>query len=551
MKALPAIRSVAAGLLLAGATLLLGGCDAVVEVNATASVPPRYTSVLVTVEEVWLNKSANAAPGDAGWEKHRLDEARTLDLVRLNGGLLANLVDDMVVPPGRYRQVRVLLAGTHDDLHDSADDLDAEYNNEVTWFDEDGDEYRAPLEVLNAGQGMGIGIDLEVVEAVAAIGGTSSAGTLHVKFDEARDLVEFRYGGRTGFLLNATPEAGAVDEAGTLRGTLNLSGLQVDTWTGRPDIAVTAQRLDEQAGRYVVVGSAFVSRNGAFTLHPLPLDEDEHVTRYDLVIHGPGIHTVILRDVPVDEAPPQQAAVLSLGFITLQPADSFEVNVDAAAVVEPRGARVGFYQTLPGEDEPHLVALATVDPLSGRFAEPVRLSRADTVLHATYGRDSTLRAVTPQQGGARHAVAAWSVQHGHGPFAATTLRPASPVSDTATFSVPAVEAAAPAVAGTLSTTVNVEVPARYDRGVLLATHDGGLVSLATLDAMLQQAVGSAFVDVTVPAGTMTDTLDAGLYALEAWTWHSADPEDTFVRHAGADTVDLRAVSTAAGAVTIR
>ncbi len=545
-----ASRHVLSPLLLAAA-LLLAACDAVVEVDATANVPPRYSSVRLTVEEVWLHKDASAAPGDAGWEKHRLDDARTLDLVDLNGGVLENLVRDVVVPAGTWRQLRIVLAETRGKLHDSAEAQDADYNNEVTWFDDDGEEYRVPLEVLNASQGMGIGIDLEVQEAIAAVGGSSNAGRIVVKFDAARDLVEFRYGRRTGFLLNPTPEAADAQDAGTLRGSLNLSRLLVDSWTGRPDIEVMAQKRDAGSGRHVVVGSAFVGRNGAFTLHPLPLDEDEAVTEYDLVIQGRGIQTVVIRDVPVSEAPPQLAQVLSLGFVVLQPAETFEVNVDPASTVEPRGARVGFYQTLPDEDEPHLIEMATVDPLSGRFAEPVWLSRANTVLLATYGRDTSLRTVTPKEGGARHAVAAWSVQHGHGAFAAITLRPASPASDLATFTVPAVQIASPAVSGTLSATVTIGTPAKYDQGVLVATREGGLVALAPLDTVLQQSVGSAFIDIApVPAGTTDAALATGLYFLEAWAWNSADALDTFTRHSGAEAVDLRGSASGAGAVTV-
>lgn len=535
------------------AAFVLGGCDAIVEVNATASVPPRYVRVLVTVEEVWFNESATAGPEDETWVKERLDDAITLDLVALNGGTQANVLSDAVVPTARYRQIRLLLADTRGKLHDSADDAEADYNNEVSWIDEDGDLNTAPLEVLGAGHGIGMGIDFKVVEAAVAIGGAASRNAVQLGFDAARDLTEFRYDGEPGFFLNATPVAFNEEDAGSIRGGLDLSRLgAAGTWNGRPEIQVTAQKVDATAGRRVIVGSTSVAANGAFVLYPLPIDEDERVTEYDLVVHGPAIQTMIIRDVPVSEGPPGSAQPLNVGVLTLEPAQSFEANLSATEPFAGPGARIGFYQSLPGEDEPFLVGFATVDPLSGRFAEPVRLSRANTVLHGTYGSGFNLRSATPSEGAGRYAIAAFSPHHAAGAFATGTLRAPSSSSDTAMFTVPAPGLPASAVEGTASTTVTVETPARYDRGVLIASREGSMVTLGSLDEMLQQSLGSTFIELAaLPAGGAAAPFDPGLYHLEAWTWHSGDPEDTFTRHAGDGPVDLRATATSSGAVTIR
>src|SRR5690606_14520023 len=129
------------------------------------------------------------------------------------------------------------------------------------------------------------------------------------------------------------------------------------------------------------------------------------------------------------------------------------------------------------------------------------------------------------------AVAALSPTYGHGAFATATLRPASPVSDIASFSVPAIGVPATAMPGTISATVTVETPASYDKGLLFISREGGVVTAASLDEPLQQLLGSTFSDGTqVPAGTSSATGADGLYQLEAWTWNSADPADTFTRH---------------------
>ncbi len=538
-------RPVVPGKLLAlAAGFMLAACDTMVHVDATATVPPRHSSVLITVEEIWFHESAVAAPSDASWQKFELDKAVTVDLVDLTGGAIARIASELKVPVGTYRQIRVFLASRHEDLHASADDAGASYNNEVTWFDEDGDQETLPLEVLDVEHGTGIEMELKVEETLTV------GATALLVFDAARDLTEFRYSGQTGFLLNSTLKAFNPDDVGTIRGTLNLALLGIPG-AGRPEIEVTAQKLDEALNRREIVGRASVSRTGLFVLYPLPLDEGGRSTEFDLVIHGPGIQTIVIRDVPVTAAAPDSTELLALGNLAPQPADSFEANLRADGPVVPRGASIGFYQTLPGEDEPYLIEMAPVDPVSGRFARPVVLPRASRISHASYGANFTLRSGTPEEGVARYAVAALSPQYGSGPLADSLLRPASLVSDTAMFTVPATGLPANAVPGTISATINVMNPGRYDRGALVVTHEGAVVTMISLDEVLQQSPASAFVDVTqIPAGPASTTFGQGLYYIEAWTWDSGDPADTFTRHPGADAVDLRAAVTAMGSVAI-
>jgi hypothetical protein len=532
-------------LLALAACVVLAACDTMVQVDATSVVPARYESVLITVKEIWFNESAAAVPTDETWQKFELDKTITIDLVDLTGGAITRIATDLKVPLGTYRQIRVFLASRDQALHNSADDVDAKYNNEVTWFNEDGDEKRAPLEVLNVEQGIGISIEVEL-EVKETVEGTP----VQLLFDAARDLTEFRYGGRTGFLLNPTLKAFNPNDAGTIRGTLNLSRLSIDTGTGRPEIEVTAQKLDKVLNRRVIVGSASVSRAGTFVLYPLPLDQDKNTTEYDLVIHGPEIQTIVIRDVPVTEGAPDSAALLVPGILTLEPADSFEANVRDDDLVVPRGARIGFYQTLPGDDEPYLIEVATVDPISGRFAQPVALSRASRISYATLGVDVALRSGTPEEGAARYAVAALSPHYGSGALADTLLRPETQAADTAMFSVPAVGVPATAVSGTISATITIENPGRYDRGMLMVTQEGAVVTAASLDEQLRLSPASTIVDVAqVPAGTASASLERGMYYIEAWTWRSDDPEDTFTRHPGT-AADLRATAVVAGSVAI-
>jgi len=68
-----------------------------------------YDAVNVTVERVRVHRSSSAGDGDAGWSDIVLDSPRTIDLVTLQNGVLAEL-GQTPLEAGRYQQVRLVLA---------------------------------------------------------------------------------------------------------------------------------------------------------------------------------------------------------------------------------------------------------------------------------------------------------------------------------------------------------------------------------------------------------------------------------------------------------
>ncbi|MEP7244403.1 MAG: hypothetical protein ABI885_12085 [Gammaproteobacteria bacterium] len=88
------------------------------------------------------------------------------------------------------------------------------------------------------------------------------------------------------------------------------------------------------------------------------------------------MQTVIIKTVPVTKGSPATAAAVTLSNITLVPATPYTVNVDSASAVTPRGARVGFYQTISVTGElPYLIEERPVDPVTGmRVGARVRVS---------------------------------------------------------------------------------------------------------------------------------------------------------------------------------
>ncbi|MEJ1964086.1 MAG: DUF4382 domain-containing protein [Gammaproteobacteria bacterium] len=591
--------------LLVAACLGLAACQSSVNVSATSNVNARYSSVFITVKEVWVNESATAAPDDTTWQKFPLSTPVTFDLVGLNSGTLSQFASQLAIPTGTYRQMRLLLADRSAPLTDSAKSLSATFNNEVTSFDSAGTQTTLPLEVANAAQGIGIEMELVVpapTEAIlAALGsaststttdtssatslidstgtpttttipaattpttpsssstGTTASGSAtttvtanaYVVFDAARDLTDFQFSDRPGFLLNPSLKAYDAANLGTIRGQLDLSLLTISTGTGRPDIEVTAEALNDDSTRRVEVASAPVLANGTFMLYPLPPSASAtHSTACDLVIHGPGVRTIIIRAVPVTKGTPDQATDVALGTVTLTASDSYSTNLDTNSTVSPRGARVGFYQTLPDDNAPFLIEQRPVDPLSGRFVTDQLLSNATTVVYATFGTAFSFLASAPQEGASKYSVAALSSFYGNGDFGNTLLTPTTVAATPATFTVPDVPLPSGSSAGTISATVSVATAGKYDKGALLVTHNGTVITVASLDEALAGAAASTVVSVTNVPGSTASGFERGLYYLEAWAWSSADPDGTFTRQPVSGAVDLRTTLTANAAVTI-
>jgi hypothetical protein len=268
------------------------------------------------------------------------------------------------------------------------------------------------------------------------------------------------------------------------------------------------------------------------------------------VIHGPAVTTVVIRGVAAAEGAPGAAANLALGTITLVAAETYRANLTADGAVSPRGARVQFYQTLADDAAPFLIEQRPVDPLTGRFAADEPLSAAPVVVYGTYAPSFSLVAAAPVEGEASYSVAASAPLYGDGEFASAPLQPSSAAASAATFTVPAIAVPSPAGAGTIAANVTPGTPGKYDNGALLVTHDGAVVTAAPLGAALAGAQPSTVVTVADVPASAAEEFERGLYRLEAWAWHSADPQGSFTRQPVTGAADLRAVPTATADVTV-
>jgi hypothetical protein len=489
--------TIAAAVSLAGLCGLFAGCSTSTDVSAIGNTPALYSHVYVTAQAVWFNNSATAGPDDGGWVKFPLSTPSTVDLVADSGGNFANVVTGLRLAPGTYNQIRLIPVDATVPLTSSAQALGALYNMEADYVDASGVTQQVPLQVLNPDKGIGIQTSLTVpignvgagLSAVASSAGTpsttpdtafgssetpatstsTSTGTglglgtsgsttttianFTFSFDGARDLVMFTYGGQTGVIYSSHGSAYDLSQSGGITGTLTLTNLTGITGaTGLPDIYVNAELVTPDNSRHYVVASTPVNSDGSFTLYPLAInDSTTSPDTYDIVIHGPGIATIIVKDIQVfmtssfnslnsleDEdsglgstndtslfsttpsttststtvTTPSTSTSLfggtsstttnvitpqnlvSIGTLIPRAATSYTANIQTSATAPlPAGAEVAFYQTLPGSGElPYVIERSPIDPINEVLATPQQLSTG-TVDSGTFNNENTTAAL--------------------------------------------------------------------------------------------------------------------------------------------------------------
>jgi len=366
---------------------------------------------------------------------------------------------------------------------------------------------------------------------------------------------------------------------GGISGTLTLTNLtNSTTLNSLPNVQADAATLSADGSRHVVVLSTPVHADGTFLLYPLPTSSSTAAS-YDVVIHGPGMATIIIKAVAVtldstaatSTAATNTAATInttattnttttdtttsatvapsvnavSIGTLTARAASSYSANVATASGSPlPAGALVGFYQTLGAKSEvPYVIEASPIDPFNQRFVSAVALSEGtiDSGTFVASGDTINLVSAEPREGSGKYLVAASAPAYADGTFGATVSPPASGTNPV-TATVPALALAAGATKGSLVAAVTPATPGKYDHGELLVSHEGQLVAQVALDSALAQG-GS--VSASVPAGTST-----ALYYVSVRVWNSSDPGGTLKRQWYPGALDLRATTSGATAITV-
>jgi hypothetical protein len=596
MNRIPVALAVSIG----GLCCAVAGCSTRTNVSVTGNTPAQYSHLWITAQEVWFNSSATAGPDDGGWVKFPLSTPATVDLVTESGGTLGSLVTGLKLVPGTYSQLRLIPVDAAAALTTSAKTAGALYNTEADYVDSAGTTHHLPLELLNPDKGIGIQGSLKVpvgnVGAALAGVATTTTGTttattpntttpttpattpttsptntttitsFAITFDGARDLTPFTYAAAAtpnGILLSSHAGAFDLSEVGGIQGQLTLTNLTgISSAAGLPAIQVSAEALSADGTRHVVVNRTPVHADGSFLLYPLATSASSPAD-YDLVIHGPGIATIIIKAVQVTLASSTSTATttgtaaanattlntVSVGTLIPRAASSYTANLGTATgAALPAGAQVAFYQTLPAAGEvPYVIEASPIDPFNQVLANAQALS-TDTVDSGTYsasGAAVTLVSAAPAEGAGRYLVAASAPSFTDGTLTTTVSAPPAGTTTPVVVTVPALTLAPGAAAGSISASVTQATAGKYDHGELLVTHDGTLVATTPLDAAFAQGAGATITASGLPTGT-----SAALYYVAVRAWNSRDASGTLQRQSYPTAIDLRGSATAAAQLTI-
>lgn len=579
------------GLLVATAGLV--GCAPKTDVSTTANVPAAYSHVYMSVQEIWFNTDASATPDATTWKKFPLTTPVTVDLSTALEGTLSSLTTGLNVPIGTYAQVRLIPVDSTT-LLSSASALGAIYNSEVDYADSNNVAHQVPLELLNPDKGLGVATTVQVkgdttnvfsstanassstnnsstsntidpntglpvtsnTSTTSTTSNTSNTSTtttntstgvtsaatfkLAINVDGSKDLVPFTYSDTAGMLLN--PHIVAYDQSavGAISGTLDVSsltGLTSASTSSYLNIQVTAESVSPDGTRHIAVNSAPVKSDGSFTIYPLSTSSSSS-TSYDLVVHGPGIATIIVKGVAVTAGDPSSTAPVNIGTLTPRAASTFKVNLNAATPL-PAGALVGFYQTLPGSSEvPYLIDAQPIDPFTRTFNADVAESLG-TIDHGTYSSGSvTVTAADPTEGAATYRVAGTAPLFADGALT-TTVTGLSGSTTTASIAVPTLTAASGARLITTTVTIGKSSSTKYNKGELIFSHDGSIVQTVAIDSVLTQSANAILTISGLPGGASTGQFADGVYYVSVRVWNTSDPASTVTRENYPAPLDLR------------
>jgi hypothetical protein len=587
---------VALAVSIAGLCCAVAGCSTRTDVSVTGNTPAQYSHVWITAQGVSFNTSAIAGPDDGGWVRFPLSTPVTVDLVAESGGNLGSLFTGLKLAPGTYSQVRLIPVDATAALTSSAHTAGALYNTEADYVDSAGATHQLPLELLNPDKGIGIQGTLKVPvgNVGAALAGTSTNTTgttiaattsntttptttptttttttsFAITFDGARDLTPFTYAAAAapnGILLSSHASAFDLSEVGGIQGQLTLTNLTgISSTAGLPAIEVSAQSLSADGTRHVVVNRTPVHADGSFLLYPLATSSSTPA-EYDLVIHGPGIATIIIKTVQVTLASHASTATtttsteaaanattinpVSVGTVIPRAATAYTANpAPASGAALPAGAQVAFYQTLATAGEvPYVIEASPIDPFNQVLASAQALSRGtiDSGTYSSSGASVTLVGAAPAEGAGGYLVAASAPSFTDGTLTTTVSAPSVGTTTPVAVTVPALTLAPGVTSGSISTSVTQATAGKYDHGELLVTHNGALVATTPVDAALVQGAGATITVNGLPAGT-----SAALYYVAVRAWNSRDATGTLQRQSYPTAIDLRGSATGAVQVTI-
>ena len=359
-------------------------------------------------------------------------------------------------------------------------------------------------------------------------------------------------GTTTGVLLSTNPVATDLSTTGGISGTLTLTSLTNSATTnltstnltaisGRVAIQASAELLSADGSHHVIIASAPLQTDGTFTIYPLQ-SNSKTPTVYDVVIHGPNIATIIIKNVSVTTTTPSltdaasttgavatttATGAVSLGTFIPRAANAFSAQIIPSTTSPlPGGAAVTFYQTLPASGEvPYAIDEVGIDPIAGNLQTPEVLSQGSIYsgTYASSGSTITVTSSTPADGASTYHVSTTAPLYTDGAISSaptvngsTAQSLTTPLTVTVSGLTPA-DGAAPT---TLSASITESSPGTYTGGELLVSHNGAVIGSAPIASSILMS-GSGTVTVPgLPSASGSYYLSAILWSGSAFNYES-------------------------------
>ncbi len=538
-----AIATVAAAVLVACG----GGGSSSGSNNGSGTLAVRITDgpdsaaqhVWVTLTKVAVSSSDTAGSEDNSWTSVTLPSPMTFDLNALANGGLSDVVANITLPAGNYKQIRLILAGSDEALTDSAVAAGLVYNDQVDYLDDNGVLTKAPLEIAQAKQGISLHGDFVVT--------VGQSLNLAIEFDAGNDVVPFRSANTTAFTMVPALKYFDLAASGAVIGKVDTSACNALATNPCANLMAKAEAPSADGSVHAVKRWTSVAADGSFVLYPLPASVGQ---TYDLVVRGDNAQTLVVRGVPVTAgtAPDNGATSVSTNPLTVASAASYAVNWSASP--QPTGVTGRFYQTLDGAGSlPYEVSTRRLDPFSGKFMNDLMLTSGAAMV-GTYvaGGNPAMAPVTAGEGDG-----AYTAMLDGQDLARTSAGTVTATMDGSTALIAPPEMVVSrnvAGFGTLSGTIAQATPGKYDSGYLVVTRGGTFVNTMDIGAVLKSNGGSggAYSIGHLPAGSEAmplghDGNGSGIYYAYLRVWNSATP-DTVTLVPVAGSADMNTVNTA-------
>ncbi|MBI3381614.1 MAG: DUF4382 domain-containing protein [Aquabacterium sp.] len=509
------------------------------------------THVWVTVGSVALHPQASQAwsSTDRSWTVLKLKTPVVIDLAvpSTSQGNVTPIFNGLSVPAGTYGQIRVFPLAHDAALDDAAVAKGLSYNAQVNYQDAGGVARTVPLELPAPELGWRLPGSFTMAAnsgSYVVMGADLLQSLVRMSSPDGIDHFSFRPSLRSYDMATS----GAI--IGQIAPALICGGASAPAAPNcAEDIVVSAQSLSADGQRHVGVRQYRVgSTSGGFALYPLPSD-----TRYDVVITGRHMQTMVIKDVAVSAF----SVLVTLDWTTLGTNDNpirpvitptTPRTVNLASTMSPPGSQLYVGQTLGSVTQPYEVALSNVDVMGGVLAQPLALPQGPVSVapYVAPTTDSGTGVTTypplvftdtvPQEGSEAFSMLALGTAYDD-PGASSVQAPALGVASSITVANPVRQAALGI--GQIQVTLTGTLSSTYDGAKLVVSDVNGVVAT-------QAVTGGGSVVVNVPAGSQAAAI--GGTAVYAVALRAAGHTGSLRWVRASTVVDLR--SNASASVTL-